>query len=295
MHTMLRASCIFATLFLPDMPVLTRNNITITGSGETPMLLAHGYGCDKNIWRHLIPAFEKTHKLILFDHVGFGESSLSAYTPEKYNALQAYADDIIEICETLELREVIFVGHSVSAVIGALATIKKPEYFSKLVLVAPSPRYINDAGYTGGFQAQEINDLLAALSSDFFSWSSVMAPVIMGNSGIPALSDELTESFCRTSPEVAENFARMMFLADSRQDIPKITIKTLILQCTDDVIAPLEVGYYLHRNIPESTLYVMKATGHCPHVSAPQETIAAIRNFLEPALAEANQELQLNY
>ncbi|KAA9345724.1 alpha/beta fold hydrolase [Adhaeribacter soli] len=263
------------------MNVRKRNNISVNGKGKQPMLFAHGYGCDQNMWRFITPAFEDEYRIVLFDHVGFGESEADDYAAEKYNSLQAYADDVLEICEALELQDVVYVGHSVSAMIGMLAAIKRPGIFSQLVLVAPSPCYINYDGYRGGFSEAEITGMLEALDSDFFSWSSNIAPLIMGSSGLPELTDELTESFCRSNLAIAKNFARIMFLADNRRELTNVRTPSLILQCSEDAVAPLEVGEYMHRNMPASKLQLLAMNGHSPHLTAPQETITAIKAFLE--------------
>ncbi|MBM0205653.1 alpha/beta hydrolase [Micromonospora sp. STR1s_5] len=244
------------------------------------MVLAHGFGCDQNMWRFVAPAFEDRFRVVLFDHVGAGGSDLSAYDPEKYGSLDGYADDLIEICRELGVQEGVFVGHSVSAMVGVLAAKRAPELFDDLVLVGPSPRYINDDGYVGGFTAAQIEELLEFLDSNHMGWSEAMAPVIMGNPERPELGQELTNSFCRTDPEIAKRFARTTFLSDNRADLDGVNARALILQCSEDVIAPREVGEYVHRKLPGSRLVVMKATGHCPNLSAPDETISAINSFL---------------
>jgi sigma-B regulation protein RsbQ len=244
------------------------------------MLFAHGFGCDQNMWRFVAPAFEDDHRVILFDHVGAGGSDLSAYDPARYASLEGYAEDVLEICDELELRDVIFVGHSVSAMIGVIAAARRPELFARLVLVGPSPRYIDDEGYRGGFSAADIDELLDSLDANFLGWSQTMAPVIMGNADRPQLGEELTNSFCRTDPEIAKHFARVTFLSDNRDDLGHVTTPALVLQCSDDVIAPTMVGEYVHSRLSNSTLVYMNATGHCPNLSAPEETIAAIRDFL---------------
>ena len=244
------------------------------------MMFAHGFGCDQSMWRHVAPAFEDEYRIVLFDHVGAGRSDHSAYSRERYDSLAAYADDVLEIVRELDLREVIFVGHSVSAVIGVLAAVQEPERFAKLVLVGPSPRYIDDDGYVGGFTRADIDGLLDSLDSNYLGWSHAMAPAIMGSDQPPELQEELTNSFCRTDPEIAKHFARVTFLSDNRADLARVTTPTLVLQCSDDVIAPNAVGQYVHDSIRHSTLVVLEATGHCPNLSAPEETIAAIRDFL---------------
>jgi sigma-B regulation protein RsbQ len=260
--------------------ILQRNNVKVTGMGSQPMLFAHGYGCDQSMWRYVTPAFENDYKIVLFDHVGFGQSDLEAYNRGKYQSLQAYADDINEICAELELREVIFVGHSVSAMIGVLAALKEPDRYQKLVLIGPSPCYINEAGYVGGFSTEDIDSLLDFLDHNYLGWSSAMAPVIMGNPDRPELAEELTNSFCRTNPEIGKDFARLTFLSDNRADLPKLSIPSLILQCSEDVIAPAQVGEYVHKHLEGSKIVRMEATGHCPNLSHPEETIAAITGFL---------------
>ncbi len=262
------------------MSVMERNHVTMYGTGTTPMLFAHGYGCDQNMWRLVAPAFADSYKVILFDHVGAGQSDLSAYDRTRYSTLQGYADDILTICRELGLENTIFVGHSVSAMIGILAAIKQPQFFSKLILLGPSPCYIDDEEYRGGFSREDIRDLLEFQQSNYLGWSSQLAPVIMGNADRPELGEELTNSFCRTDPEIARQFAAVTFLSDNRADLPNLTVPSLILQCQEDAIAPVPVGEFVHAHTPGSTLAFMKATGHCPQLSAPDETIAAIRNFL---------------
>jgi sigma-B regulation protein RsbQ len=263
--------------------VLTRNNVTVSGLTDgPPMLFAHGFGCDQNMWRFVVPAFEATHRVVLFDHVGAGGSDLAAFDPDKYADLRGYAEDILDICRALKLTDVVFVGHSVSAMMGVLAANSRPDLFSSLVLVGPSPRYIDDDGYVGGFTAEDIDGLLDSLDSNYLGWSSAMAPVIMGNPERPELGAELTNSFCRTDPEIARHFARTTFTSDNRADLAAVRVPSLVLQCSDDVIAPSAVGGYVHEHIPGSTLVQMTASGHCPNLSAPEETVAAISSFLLP-------------
>jgi len=266
---------------LRTVSVAEKHNLRTRGRKDgQPMLLAHGFGCDQNMWRLLTPAFEDDYHVIVFDYVGAGESDLSAYDPERYSSLDAYAADVLEICRELELREVIFVGHSVSAMIGALAAIEEPDRFAKLVMLGPSPRYINDEGYLGGFSSEDIGEMLDSLDSNYLGWSSAMAPMIMGNPDRPELGAELTASFCRTDPAIARQFAQVTFLSDNRADLARIKTPTIVLQCDDDVIAPIAVGEFVRAAIPNSTLVMLKATGHCPHLSAPDQTIHAISDFL---------------
>lgn len=261
------------------MSVLDRNNVTTAGAGQ-PMMFAHGFGCDQNMWRFVAPAFQDRYRTVLFDHVGAGGSDLSAFSPEKYASLEGYADDVVEIGRALNVSGGIFVGHSVSAMIGVLASRKAPDLFEALVLIGPSPCYVDQDDYRGGFTRAQIEELVEFLDSNHMGWSAAMAPVIMGNAERPELADELTNSFCRTDPDIAKHFARATFLSDNRSDLAAVKARTLVLQCSDDVIAPQVVGEFVHRNIPDSTLVLMKATGHCPNLSAPDETVAAIDAFL---------------
>lgn len=256
-------------------------NVTISGRPDgQPMLFAHGFGCDQNMWRHVAPRFESEFRVVLFDYIGAGHSDLSAYDAVRHSSLGGYADDVLAICRDLDLRGVVFVGHSVSAMIGVLASLSDPERFAKLVLVGPSPRYIDDDGYVGGFSEADITELLDSLESNYLGWSSAMAPAIMGNPERPELGDELTASFCRTDPEIAAGFARVTFLSDNRADLPRVTTPALVVQCTDDVIAPMAVGRYVDEALADSTLVVLAASGHCPNLSAPDETAAVIDAFV---------------
>ena len=262
------------------MTVLRRHNVAVTGRGSTPMIFAHGYGCDQHIWRLVAPAFANDYKIVLYDLTGSGRSDLSAYGRGKHGTLQGHATDLLEICDALDLSNAVIVGHSVSAMIAVLAANREPERFSSLVMVGPSPCYLNDGEYTGGFERADIDGLLDFLDTNFLGWSTKMAPAIMGVPEQPDLAEELANSFCRTDPEIAKHFGRVTFLSDHRTDVKALKHAALVLQCSDDIIAPLAVGEWLNRNLERSELVVMKATGHCPHLSAPAETIAAIREFL---------------
>ncbi|MDF2449544.1 MAG: Hydrolase [Bacteroidota bacterium] len=260
--------------------ILKRNNVKIIGNGTQTMVFAHGFGCDQNMWRFITPAFTDHYKVVLFDYVGSGNSDIKAYNKGRYSELAGYAEDVLEVCEALQLKNSIFVGHSVSGMIGALASIKHPEYFSHIIMVGPSPRYINDEGYLGGFAKKDILELLDTMEKNYIGWANFLAPAIMKNPDHPELATELTESFCSTDPVIARQFAEVTFLSDNRGDLKKVKTPSLILQCSDDIIAPLEVGNYLHSHIPNSSLRVLEATGHCPHMSAPEETIEAIKEYL---------------
>ncbi|MDB6062735.1 MAG: sigma factor sigB regulation protein rsbQ [Verrucomicrobiaceae bacterium] len=263
------------------MNLQQRNNVHLGGHGDSSIVFAHGFGCDQNMWRELLPAFAGRYKTVLFDLVGSGLSDLSAYDQAKYDTLHGYADDLLEIIDEFTTGPVIFVGHSVSAMIGLLATVKAPERFKVNLMVGPSPCYINDANYVGGFTRPDIDGLLDMLETNYLGWSSTMAPAIMGAPEQPDLGVELTNSFCRTDPDIAKHFARVTFLSDHREDLPKSTTPTLILQCSDDLIAPVSVGTYMHAVMPLSTLTVIENVGHCPHLSAPHVSIAAMEAFLQ--------------
>ena len=264
------------------LSVRTRHNVTEFGqAGGRAILFAHGFGCDQSMWEPVAERFAPRFRVVLFDHVGAGGSDLSAYVPEKYASLDGYASDIVELTRELGLEQVVYVGHSVSSIMGVLAARQAPGLFDKLVLVGPSPCYIDDDGYVGGFSEDEIHELVASLDDNYLGWSSVMAPVIMGNTDRPELGRRLTESFCRADPTVARQFAHVTFLSDNRGDLRSVAVPTLILQCTDDPIAPLPVGEFVHREIDGSTMVVLRATGHCPNLSAPDETYEAIRGFVE--------------
>ncbi|MEU6476738.1 alpha/beta hydrolase [Streptomyces sp. NPDC047017] len=263
------------------MDVRRRNNVVVTGPADGPVIvLAHGFGCDQNMWRLLVPALTARYRVVLFDYVGSGRSDLSAWDPRRYSTLDGYAQDVVEVCEALDLRQAVFVGHSVSAMIGVLAARGAPGRIGSLVMVAPSPCYIDDDGYRGGFSAEDIDELLASLESNYLGWSSAMAPVIMGNPERPELGQELTNSFCATDPDIARVFARTTFLSDSRADLAGVRVPTLVLECAHDAIAPREVGAYVHAAIPSSRLVTLAATGHCPQLSAPDATAEAILGFL---------------
>jgi sigma-B regulation protein RsbQ len=264
--------------------ILSRNNVQVTGRGTQPILFAHGFGCDQHMWRFVAPAFEADYRIILFDYVGSGRSDLRAYNPERYSSLNGYAEDILDICQALDLKDVIFVGHSVSSMIGLLAAIREPARFQRLVFVGPSPRYINEApGYVGGFERHDIEELLETMDKNYIGWANFLAPVIMNRPDRPELNQELTESFCSTDPTIARRFAEVTFFSDNRKDLPKLTVPSLIIQCSEDLIAPVQVGEYLHRNLAHSTLRITRATGHCPHMSAPDETISLIKDYLGEA------------
>ncbi len=263
-----------------EQDVIQRNNVRVFGNGSQPMLFAHGFGCDQNMWRFITPHFEKDYQIVLFDYVGSGGSDLKAYDPDRYGKLDGYAEDVLDVVRALDLRDVIFVGHSVSSMIGVLAANQEPDRFEKLIMIGPSPRYINDEPYVGGFEQKDIEGLFEMMDHNFIGWANFLAPAIMKNGDRPELGAELTESFCSTDPVIARRFAAATFLADNRSDLAQVTVPSLILQCSDDMVAPREVGEYLRKELPDSTLRVMNAVGHCPHMSDPDETVTLIKEYL---------------
>jgi sigma-B regulation protein RsbQ len=261
--------------------VLRRNNVSVSGNPTgRPIVFVHGFGCSQAMWRSVAPRFEADHRVVLLDLVGAGGSDRDAYDPAKYDSLHGYADDVLEVLEALDLRDVIFVGHSVAATIGVLAETTDPSRFGALVLVGPSPRYLDDEDYRGGFARSDIDGLLDALDANYLGWSADMAPAIMGNPERPELGAQLAESFCAVDPEIARHFARVTFLSDNRRDFAGVQTPTLVLQCSDDVIAPETAGRYVHEQIPSSRFVHLAATGHCPNLSAPDELVREIRSFL---------------
>ena len=261
--------------------VSDRLNATVAGPpGARPVVFAHGFGCDQSMWRHVAPSFADRYRTVLFDYVGAGGSDVTAFDLDRYSTLDGYAHDVVDLLEELDLRDVALVGHSVSAMIGALAQVMAPDRISALVMVGPSPRYIDDGDYVGGFSPEDIDGLLEALESNYVGWSTAMAPAIVANADRPELGEELTEAFCRMDPEVAQTFARATFLTDTRDVLPRISARTLVLQCREDIIASEAVGRYVADQVPRAELVLMQATGHCPNLSAPEETTAVIDAFL---------------
>lgn len=264
--------------------VKLRNNVTDGGNGKQPMLFAHGFGCDQTMWRFIMPEFASDFRTIAFDYVGSGRSDRAAYDPERYATLSGYAQDLLEVCEALALSDVILVGHSVSSMIGALAARIEPERFSHLIMIGPSPCYLNDAqGYVGGFERADLEGLIDLMDRNYMGWASFLAPTVMKNEDRPELAAELKESFCSTDPMIARQFAEATFFSDNRNDLAGVTVPSLVLQCSDDSIAPDSVGEYVHANLSASVFRKLAATGHCPHLSHPVETVVAIREYLAEA------------
>lgn len=261
--------------------VVKRNNVTIRGEGAETIIFAHGFGCSQNAWREVASAFEKDYRVVLFDYVGAGRSDLQAYDSEKYSTLDGYAQDILDICHDLNIRQSILVGHSVSSMIAVLAALKDPSCFKKLVFLSPSPYYFNENQYTGGLNKGDVDGLFEMMDSNYLGWSSLMAPLIMGNADRPELGEELATSFCSTDPAIAREFAKVTFYSDNRSYLPLLEVESLTLQCADDMLAPMEIGAYINAHTPKNSLTHLKATGHCPHLSAPAETINAIKDYLK--------------
>lgn len=260
--------------------VLERNNVKVFGEGSATLMFAHGFGCDQNTWRYIIPAFQNQYRIVLFDYVGAGKSDLNAYDPQRYNHLNGYADDVIEICEALKLKDVIFVGHSVSSMIGLLAVNKNPSYFKKIIFIGPSARYINAPDYQGGMELNDLEDLLDVMDSNYLGWSRALAPSIMGNPDRPELGEALTESFCSTDPEIAKSFARVTFLSDNRADLQQLSIPSLTIQCQDDFLTSVTTATYIHEHTPQNELMLLESSGHCPHISDPAGVIECITRFI---------------
>ena len=265
--------------------IIKRNNVHVVGSGTQPMLLAHGFGCDQNMWRFIVPAFSDDYRIVLFDYVGSGNSDLRAYDAEKYSTLNGYAQDVLDICQALDLQDIVFVGHSVSSMVGVLAAQREPERFERLIMIGPSPRYINDPPYVGGFERSDIEGLLETMEKNYIGWANFLGPMVMQNADRPELSAELTQSFCSTDPVIARRFAEATFLSDNRGDLAGLQVPALVLQCSDDLIAPRSVGDFVHQSLGRSTFQQMKATGHCPHLSHPEETIDLMRAYLQAPVA----------
>jgi sigma-B regulation protein RsbQ len=262
------------------MDILKRNNVQVIEGGSPTLVFAHGYGCDQNVWQDMIAAFSPRHKIVTFDYVGAGKSDLSSYDKQRYSTLEGYVKDLEEVYEALGLRDTILIAHSVSSMVGLLLGIDHPEYFRDMVFLGPSPRYLDDVGYRGGFTEEDLAGLFEMMDNNYLGWSRALAPSIMGNADRPELGDRLTNSFCATDPEIASQFARVTFLGDNRQDLARLTVPSLILQCSEDIVAPQYVGAYMHDVMKNSTLVVLNATGHCSHMSAPEETINAIRKYI---------------
>lgn len=264
--------------------ILKRNHVQIIEADQpdAPVLLyAHGFGCNQRMWRQITPAFMGTHRQVLFDYVGSGLSDVSAFDADRYGRLEGYAQDVLEVCDALGITGgVRFVGHSVSASIGLLASIQRPALFDSLVLVGPSPCFLNHPpDYLGGFERQDLEGLLDLMDQNYLGWASYLAPVVAGEPQKDSLAGELNDSFCSTDPMVARVFARATFFSDNRSDLPRVSRPSLILQHDRDALAPRAVGEYLQRHLPQSRMEVMDVTGHCAHMSHPALVVDAMRRF----------------
>ena len=257
-----------------------RNAVRITGSGEQTIVLAHGFGCDQTVWSNIIPAFKDNYRIVTFDYVGSGLSDKTAYSADRYDSLSGYAQDVIEVCDALELQNIIYVGHSVSGMIGVLTTVQRPDLMDKMIMIGPSPHYLNESDYNGGFEREDIDELLDMMEMNYKEWAKYLAPLSMKNEDRPELSDDFETMLATNDPDIARQFAEATFLSDVRQELPKVSTKTLILQPTEDSIVPIEVGEYIQKHIPNSELVIMKAKGHNPHISHPEETIEDITSFI---------------
>lgn len=260
--------------------IIKRNNVRVLGSGEQTLLFAHGFGFDQRTWERITPAFEEHFTIVLFDYTGFGGSDKSAYSPERYQSLDGYAEDIIDICDSLQLQRVTFIGHSVSSMIGALASIKEPDLIDRLIMIGPSPRYLNDDGYNGGFERQDVEALLDMMEKNFKEWARYLAPLSMKNEDRPQLTAAFEETLTANDPEIARQFAEVTFFSDMRKELANIVVPTLILQTRSDTIAPVQVGSFVHESIPNSQFILMEATGHNPQISHPEELIDRIQTYL---------------
>ncbi len=275
--------------------ILVRNNVKISGAGIQPILFAPGFGCDQTVWKFVAEAFEEDYKVILFDYVGLGNSDISSFDPMKYNKLSGYVQDLLDVCEALNLKDVIFVGHSVSSMIGMLASIQRPEYFSQLVMIGPSPCYLNyPPDYFGGFEEKDLIGLIDLMDKNYIGWANFFSTILMSTSAREDVTKDLEERFCSTDPVVARAFAEASFFSDNREDLPKALIPSLILQCSEDTIAPTEVGQYLNQHLPNSTLVYMNAVGHCPHMSNPEETVQCIKEFITNGSSEFSLDVVPN-
>ena len=260
--------------------IMQRNNVHLLGNGNQTMIFAHGFGSDQTAWRHQIATFASEYRIVLFDHVGAGKSDFSAYSPRRYSSLYSYAEDLLDLCAELKLNQCILVGHSVSGMVSLLAALVEPQCFSKLIFLSASPRYLNDVGYIGGFEQSDLDALYAAMSSNYYAWASGFAPLVMGNPDKPELATEFANTLAAIRPDIAQAVARVIFQSDHRTELPRLTVPTVILQSNNDIAVPPEVGRYMADKIPNSQLIPIFATGHLPHLSAPDVVTSTIAQCL---------------
>lgn len=262
--------------------LVERNNVRILGHGEQVIVFAHGFGSDQTVWRHQVAAFAPNYRIVLFDHVGAGSSDFTAYSPRRYSSLYSYAEDLLDLCSELKLHQCILVGHSVSGMISLLAALIEPQRFKQLFFISASPRYLNDQGYVGGFEQSDLDKIYEAMSSNYYAWASGFAPLAVGNPAQPELATEFASTLTDIRPDIAQAVARVIFQSDHRAQLPQLTIPTVILQSSHDIAVPPEVGQYMANNLPNSRLLSLSATGHLPHMSAPDVTTRAIAACLLP-------------
>ncbi len=260
--------------------ILERNNVKILGSGSQTLILAHGFGSDQTAWRHQIAAFAPKYRIVVFDHVGAGKSDFTAYSPHRYSSLYSYAEDLLDLCAELKLNQCVLVGHSVSGMVSLLAALVEPQRFSQLIFISASPRYLNDEGYIGGFEQSDLDALYAAMSANYYAWASGFAPIAMGNPDKPELALEFANTLSAIRPDIAQAVARVIFQSDHRVELPRLTVPTTLLQASNDIAVPPEVGQYMTQKIPQSKLIPIPATGHLPHISAPDVVTHAIASCL---------------
>lgn len=261
--------------------VIQRNNITVHGNGDKVLVLAHGFGCDQRMWRYVLPTLSERYKVVLFDYVGSGNSDPSSFSVDRYSSLNGYAKDVVDVFEALELENVAFVGHSVSSIIGLIALLEAPNTIAELVMVCPSPYFLNDLpDYEGGFEQSDLQELMSLMDKNYIGWAHYLAPLVMGVNSSEALVEELSGSFCSTDPVIAKTFANATFFSDHRNLLPQCTARTLILQSASDSLASVRVGKYMHQHVPNSELEIIQAEGHCLHMTDPAVTASSIANFV---------------
>lgn len=264
---------------------LIRHNTSISGTGTTTLLFAHGYGCDKTVWRDIVPAFEGDYRVVTFDHAGSGKCDRLAYNSFRHSSLAGYADDVIALCEELQSERLIMVGHSVSAMIGALAAIKRPDLFDLMVMIGPSASYVNEGDYVGGFDLPDLKEFLEMIETNFQGWGAALAMLAMGNADRPALAEGLRDRICSLDPAIAGVFARVTFLSDLRADVPRLQTPTVILECQDDPVSPKSAIAFVRDSLPGSRHIELQATGHCTHMSHPAEVTAVLQRVLDEHIA----------
>lgn len=266
---------------MSNQRIIARNNVKIFGEGEQTLLLAHGFGCDQNMWRFVKSDLGKKYRLVLFDYVGSGKSDLASFSSEKYSALDGYAENIIDVCRALNLEKVTIVGHSVSSMIGLIASIDSPQYFANMVMICPSPCFLNfPPNYFGGFERKDLEELIDLMDKNYIGWANYLAPLVMGSNNSPELIGEMSGSFCSTDPIIARVFAEATFFSDHRDILPKAKHPALVLQSRVDALASPSVGEYVQNNLPNSKMEIIDAEGHCLHMTCPEKIVQQIIDFV---------------